>query len=289
MKIAQKYELLEKIGQGKFGSIYFGKHTKKDYYVAIKIQTDPTSQQLLKHETTILNYLYTKGCRQIPVVSWFGIIEKLYVLIIPHYDMSLDKYVISRINNKLTDVAYLYKSMIQIIQNVHKHYVVHRDLKPQNFMLKGNNLFLIDFGLATFYVDENGSHKDIGLSKEHLIGSLFYVSYHVHNGYEVTRRDDILSLFYILLFILGEGTVPWNYQTFFSNTFEKTHINHPTNIHIKQQKCLNNCLLLMDKYLCVDVVSQPVNQTKLVNYIQYMYELSFMEMPDYDYLCHLFE
>ena len=94
MKVAHKYSILNRIGGGKFGQVFAGKNERTGEYVAIKME--PNSEySLLKHESTILNYLYSKLCRNTPPVYWFGQYENpaissspVTALVIPLYTES---------------------------------------------------------------------------------------------------------------------------------------------------------------------------------------------------------
>ena len=90
--------------------------------------------------------------------------------------------------------------MLSIIEEIHNLFVVHRDIKPQHFMIKNNNLYLIDFGISTFYVDENQKLKPNNKT-ENMIGSPNYTSYYIHEGNTYSRRDDMISLGYTYIFL----------------------------------------------------------------------------------------
>jgi len=89
-------------------------------------------------------------------------------------------------------------------------------MKPQNFMFKQSvsnteftdDLYLIDFGLATVYVDDH--KKTLPLKKQniHLLGTPKFISYYIHEGWDPGRRDDYISISYIWMYLLY-GTLPW--------------------------------------------------------------------------------
>jgi serine/threonine protein kinase len=100
--------------------------------------------------------------------------------------------------------------MIKRIETLHNKYLLHRDIKPDNYMLGSNKqLYLIDFGLCKRY-DYNGQHIEETQNKtKTIIGSLNFVSLNVHNGIEPGRRDDLESCIYIILFLLQGGELSW--------------------------------------------------------------------------------
>lgn len=291
--IIKHYVLGEKLGEGKFGIVYGGYHAKTREPVAIKMETENAPFKMLKHETSILNILGTKRCRHIPPVYWFGTHKTNYVLVMPRYDCSLDAYLCQLFHKcaPLSSLVKIYKTMIQILWHIHKHYVVHRDIKPQNFMLKGGELVLIDFGFSSFFVDEAGKHlaEDAGSDREHIIGSLPYISYFIHCGYDFTRRDDVMSVIYILIYCIY-GNLFWEKTTtqIVSLDYPKTSIHHPTNRRVKELKApdyvcmyVEQCSAFLPKY--------DVARGTLKEIIAYVYALSFMEMPNYDYLGEAFD
>jgi len=173
-------------------------------------------------------------------------------------------------------------SIIQIIETIHTAGVVHRDLKPHNFMLKNAELYLIDFGMATFYVDENSNHIAEPPPKTHLLGTLKYISYHVHCGCEYTRRDDLLSLGYLYMFICG--VLFWEDMRFGTTTpeiYPETHILHPKNKTMKTYKHLDR----IEECFQQNHMSQP----EIREYLRYVYGLGFDETPDYNrILCAIY-
>lgn len=102
--------------------------------------------------------------------------------------------------------------MLQILEAVHAKFILHRDLKPENIMFnpQTNTFSLIDFGLSKRFVDKSGKHILRSTSKP-FRGTLRYCSLNMHNGVENSRRDDIESLVYVLVF-LQKGSLPWMNQ-----------------------------------------------------------------------------
>ena len=58
----------------------------------------------------------------------------------------------------ITTLYKIMKKCLNVLKSIHQHGVLHRDIKPQNFMIKHDDIYLIDFGLSIFYIDENDRH-----------------------------------------------------------------------------------------------------------------------------------
>jgi serine/threonine protein kinase len=207
--IKKKYKILEKIGEGKFGAVYKGKNIKSEEPVAVKLEHKSNAVKILRTETTILNYLYKNGCKFIPLVYWFGIFLESPTLVMTHYEHSLETYIEKNVDIALEQKEKIFQVILNIIESVHEQYVIHRDIKPQNFMMKGTELFLIDFGMATMYVDSDKLHIPEKKDKTDLLGTPRFMSINIHNGWEPSRRDDIISACYIYFYMMF-GSLPWD-------------------------------------------------------------------------------
>jgi serine/threonine protein kinase len=237
--IANKYKITECIGNGTFGCVYKGTHIKNNNTVAIKLEDKRTSYKLLKRETSIMKYLYEHQCRNIPSIYWFGSVNNYMGLVIPFYECSLLQYreMKSISESKLHSIMI---KCISILESIHNNMVIHRDIKPQNFMVKDGELFLIDFGLATFYLNEDKHHipNTIG---EHITGTPKYVSHFIHDGYTPSRRDDLISLGYMYIYLHSQQ-LPWDSLPCTNDTQypSELFILHPTNILRKNLKGIEN-------------------------------------------------
>ena len=269
MQLINDYKLIHKIGKGSYGEVWKAIHTNKKKYVAIKIEKK-NSKNTLKYETMILRYL--KDLDNIINIKYYGETQSYNFLIMELLDCQIDEYynkLILKDMNKIGLIRKIGLQMLNCIENIHKVGIIHRDIKPGNFLIEysSEKLKLIDFGLSKQYIDKNGKHK-INKKHDNIIGTIRYVSCFVHNGEEPSRRDDIISMVYIL-FYLFIGKLPWQALKN-SNSEEKDKNIHKLKIdflqYIKQNKEIPEKLVLL---------------------LDYVYNLFYDEEPNYEFISFL--
>jgi casein kinase 1 len=284
--IANKYKLGNILSNGSFGVVFSGKNINTNESVAIKFE-NPNMNKSLKHETKILNYLYSNKVRKIPAIYWYGNYSSLTCLVITYYEKSLLEYMNELIkkesDNKLPsektikNIQKIGESMIDILSNIHENFIIHRDLKPQNFMIKNNELYLIDFGLSTFYISDMNEHLPNTIS-DTIIGTPKYMSINILKGNRYSRRDDMLSIGYILSNIYL-GQIFWEPElvepiTDNLNFQDKLKINYPSNIWRRE----NRRIELFRKYL---------KNTNILNYLEDVYSYNYSDKPNYNKLINI--
>jgi serine/threonine protein kinase len=277
--VRNKYQIIEELGKGQFGIVYKAK-THDGCLVAIKY--DITNISILKHEVTMLNYLCQRKCnsKNISKIIWYGKSEIPYesstnlysCLVLPYYDYSL-KQLMNTTNPK--DILSLplkswMSQMLHIIQSIHQLYVIHRDLKPDNFMIKDSQIYLIDFGMSTFFIHgETGKHVPNNQEpKTEIVGSPMYASIHVHEGNKSSRRDDCIQLGYIFLYMILGGHLPWEGIQCMDNSYPASHIMYPAN----QERCI----LKKKLNSLIDAETSDIYK-----YIMDCYELEYESKPSY--------
>lgn len=266
--IANKYIIEAKLTQGKFGKLYKGKHKRTNEIVAIKCEVLDSPIKMIKQEATLLNYLHGKNCRNTPFVYYYGIFQEFSVLVMPFYDCTLQHYIYTHSTNKET-IALTIK-MIGLLEEIHDLGVIHRDIKPENFMLKNEELYLIDFGLSTIYVNEDMTPIDPKNESCFIIGTPKFISLHVHNGKDPSRRDDVISVMYIYFYMINGLSLPWENVNHVSDDYEQHHILHPKNVERKKRK--------------EQFHEATYDDTKEKIIFSHLYNIKFQERPHYQWI-----
>ncbi|KAL9709029.1 hypothetical protein Ac2012v2_007845 [Leucoagaricus gongylophorus] len=196
------------------GTVFLGVHTVAGKEVAIKIEpaVPRNISSPLKQESKI--YKTLMGGTGVPWIMWSGKQGDYNVMIIDLMGPSLeDLFKICNRHFSLKTVLLLADQLISRIEFIHSKNYVHRDIKPANFVMgtgRSSHLVnVIDFGLATKYRDsKTSSHIPFKQDDIHGVGTSLFAAINTHLGIESSRRDDLESLAYMLIYFL-RGTLPW--------------------------------------------------------------------------------
>ena len=203
----KKYHCIKKLGEGSFGRIYEGVYNSEHF--ALKFEDINSNSNLLESEASIMNYL--KG-PNIPSVRSFGTSGNYNILIMQLMGKSLEDLINIRKTFPLKTVCLIGYQMINVLEYIHNKHIVHRDLKPDNFVMGLKDLskflYLLDFGLAKKYRSSVTLKQYPLINKKKLTGTARYASINALRGYEQSRRDDLESAGYVLMYFL-RGSLPW--------------------------------------------------------------------------------
>jgi casein kinase I family protein HRR25 len=262
-----KYKAVKKLGEGSFGKVYKAKYNGEDY--AIKMEYKSKEEGLLEIEATIMSYL--KG-PYIPFIKSYGYSGNYNVLVMQLLDKSLEDLFNKYTKFSIKTTAMLGYQMVNILQYIHERHIIHRDIKPDNFVMGAKELnarlYLLDFGLAKKYRSSRTLVQYPCIKKKKLTGTARYASIHALEAYEQSRRDDLESVGYVLMYFL-RGELPW--QGLKANSKEDRY-----------KKILDKKKETSSSELCRNY------PTEFYQYVEYTKNLKYEEDPDYEMLKKLF-
>ena len=233
-----KYVLRECIGSGAFGEVWSADSASTGDPVAVKMERiHGNPAPTLQYESRVLQLL--QGIPGIPRLRYFGCKEEMngIFMVTELLGTSLEALATSHrldmhprvVKNPppyhadfISDIG---RQMLQRLKSVHARGMLHRDVKPDNFLFartpaldlskRANSkpesgvplLYLIDFGMAK-RIDRK-ELRDVPVHVFPLIGSARYASVAAHRGEALGRRDDLISMMYSLIYVANGGALPW--------------------------------------------------------------------------------
>lgn len=210
-RVGGHYRMGRRIGSGSFGDIHVGTDLKTGEEVAIKIESCNTKHPQLHLESKLLHQL-SSGVG-IPKVRYSGNESGYNVMVMELLGPSLED-LFNFCNRKFTlkTVLLLAEQMLNRLEFIHRQNYIHRDVKPDNFLMglgkHGNLVYLIDFGLAKQFCEPVTKKHIPYRENKSLTGTARYASVNTHQGIEQSRRDDLESLGYVLMYF-NRGSLPW--------------------------------------------------------------------------------
>ncbi len=291
------------IGKGSFGKVVYGR-TINDKDVCFKFEkTNAHKNSILKEELKIYNQI--KGGFGIPKIFACGTYKNCRYIVMELIGPSLDKFfILCEKKLKLETVVYLGLQMIDRIEHFHSKGFIHRDIKPNNFLFgkfnrqmtsEDKTVHIIDFGLSTTYLEQNPDYKEynnISLNNDlnnqniynndnqvnpayrhipikegaRFVGTPRYASLNTHLGIRQSRRDDMESIAYIIIYFLI-GDLPWQGVKAKTKSEKKEKIKQ-----LKQILNVENEQMFNDLH------------QELKDFLKYCKNLMYLEKPNYNYL-----
>eukprot|EP00762_Andalucia_godoyi_P008054 ANDGO_02141.mRNA.1 putative serine/threonine-protein kinase DDB_G0292354 len=208
--LGERYRVGKKLGVGAFGEAYVGTDLVTSSEIAIKIERNDTRRMVLRLEIAALKRLL--HCPRIVRYIASGRSDDLSYLIMTRQGENLAELRKQTPAQRFAfrTVLWIAPQMVESIQQVHSAGYLHRDIKPANFVVGISNsrdVYLIDFGLARKFRTQTGEMRPARPSAG-FRGTARYASLASHRGEELSRRDDLWSLLYVLV-EMCVGHLPW--------------------------------------------------------------------------------
>ena len=267
--VFDRYRLIKKLGQGSFGSIYSAEYEGK--YYAIKLEEKNAGIGILEHESNIMSLLRGPA---LPIVKAYGYSRVHNILVMELMGKSLEDIFEEFPPKKFSVrcVCNIGYQMVELLEYIHNKHIIHRDIKPDNFVVGLNEkrkfIFLLDFGLSKKYRSSKTLKHYPIIKFKNLTGTARYASINALNGLTQSRRDDLESVGYVLMYFL-RGRLPW--QGIPVRTKEERY-----------RKIMNKKIETSAEELCRGFPQQ------FTDYVNYTRKLNYEQDPDYDYLKNLF-
>jgi len=268
--VAGRYRLGRRIGAGSFGEVFIGTDLRTGTELAVK--TEPLTAQCprLLYEAKICGLL--AGGFGIPVVHWSGVDGEHAVMVTELLGPSLEdllRFCCGRF--RLKTVLMVADQVLRRIEQVHANCIVHRDIKPDNFVIglgsKANLVHIIDFGLATHFrrrpTEDSTTHREGG----GLIGTARFASINAHLGLEQGPRDDLEAIGYMLVYF-SQGRLPWQ------------------GVVASSPQARYEAIGKIKRSTPAEVLCKKL-PAELVMYVDYCKGLAFQDCPDYTFLRRL--
>jgi len=267
LRVGNKYRLGRKIGGGSFGDIYQGVNITTGEEYAIKLEAVKSKHPQLFYEYKL--YKILQGGPGIPQVMWFGIEGDYNVMVMDLLGPSLeDLFLFCNQRFTLKTVLMLGDQMLRRLEFVHSKNFIHRDVKPDNFLMgcgpRSSQVYIIDFGLAKKYRDSRTQAHIPYRENKSLTGTARYVSINTHLGIEQSRRDDLESVAYVMIYFV-KGSLPWQGLK-------------ADNKRMKYDRISEKKISTSVEVLCHGLPAE------FATFLTYCKSLHFEDKPDYGYL-----
>lgn len=270
------WKIGDKIGSGAFGTVHAGKDIRTGEAVAIK-KEKPSDIRLLHREYQYLRWLQPgKNSRDIPGIPrimFFGSQGADKVMVMDMLGPSLQDLLESGTGHmSMKSVLMIGIQALRRLEHIHSRSLIHRDIKPENMLVGLNDrstIYMVDFGLAKPYRDfKTHVHRPYRTGKA-FTGTYRYASLNAHDGNEQSRRDDLESLGYVLVY-LSSGYLPW------------------MGIRASNKKGKDKMVVQRKRNTKLSELCQGMPK-EVKQYFRYVRDLKYMDKPNYAKLRRFFQ
>jgi len=270
-RVGRHTRIGRRIGHGSFGEIFLGTNVLTGQEVAIKLEPVKASHPQLLYEAKLMKML-SAGVG-FPKVHEYGVEGDFVYLVMELLGPNIEElFTFCSRKFSLKTILMLADQMLCRVEYMHNQDFIHRDIKPDNFLMglgrRAGTVYLIDFGLSKKY-RHHKTHQHIPYRDgKSLTGTARYASINNHLGIEQSRRDDLETLGYVLMYLL-RGSLPW--QGLKADTKRRKYEK------ISEVKMATSIEELCDGY-----------PSEFATYLSYTRSLRFEDKPDYGYLRRIF-
>jgi serine/threonine protein kinase len=266
MILKNKYKIYIKkiLGKGGFGCVYKGKNLENKQKIAIKCDE---KIKYNKKEFKIYKLL-NEHFNTFDFIDYYETKDKSY-LFLPLFNKNCDS-LLKKYSFTIKDICMLTIQILQQIHNLHKVNIIHCDIKPDNLLwdINTNKFKLIDFGLSKVFIKDTKHVEKI--KSQSRCGTLRYMSINSHEKFTLSRKDDLISLCYTIIY-LNRSNLPWKGI--------KNKYSSKKKIYLK----IRNLKKLFNKNLDDYEIPEP-----LIFLLKYSNNLKFNQKPNYLYLIKVF-
>ena len=260
--IFKNYQVEKKIGEGAFSPVYSGKSISDNKSVAMKIEPINIKKSTLESEANILKLIKGFG---IPKIISYGVNDRIgfRILIEPLFGNSL-LYMSNTRRLSIEEICVIAIQVLERIEHIHNHDFIYRDIKPDNFVIGNpdkNVIYIIDFGLSKKYRSSKTKKHIPFTHTRKFTGTLIYASVNALKGGEQSRKDDLISIGYMIIYFMKKK-LPW--ESIKTKDEEKKHAE----IYWMKK-------LIKTEDLCISLPKQ------MIEYMNYVQQLNFEEEPNY--------
>ncbi|EJK54238.1 hypothetical protein THAOC_26162 [Thalassiosira oceanica] len=265
-----KYRITKRVGGGSFGDIYLGVGANGEK-VAVKFEKHGARCPQLRHEYKV--YRELQNAPGFAKVHYFGTQDSYNLMVMDLLGPSLeDQFNKCGRRFSLKTVLMIADQMLERVEIMHSRHLIHRDIKPANFVTdgrgSGNFIYCIDFGLSKRYRHPRTLQHIPQREGRSLTGTPRYASINNHLGVEQSRRDDLESIGYVLVYFL-KGGLPWQ--------------------GLKAKSATKKYKLIMEKKQSITIPALCQGcPSQFAEYLAYCRSLKFEAKPNIAYLRGMF-
>eukprot|EP00977_Amphora_coffeiformis_P022151 scaffold10570_cov176-Amphora_coffeaeformis.AAC.1 len=268
---SRKYRITKRVGGGSFGDIYLGVGANGEK-VAVKFEKHGARCPQLRHEYKV--YRELQNAPGFAKVHYFGTQDSYNLMVMDLLGPSLeDQFNKCGRRFSLKTVLMVADQMLERVELMHSRHLIHRDIKPANFVTdagrgNGNFIYCIDFGLSKRYRHPRTLQHIPQREGRSLTGTPRYASINNHLGVEQSRRDDLESIGYVLVYFL-KGGLPWQ--------------------GLKAKSATKKYKLIMEKKQSITIPALCQGcPSQFAEYLAYCRSLKFEAKPNIAYLRGMF-